>query len=93
MNKSEFMEGIRILQRNYNQTFDKEKLSLFYENLKDMSKETFLANVNKQIKTNSFMPNIAQLRGESSKELSNFEQRSYSNIDFENLYANRSDNK
>lgn len=88
MNKNEFMEGIRILQRNYNQILDKEKLRLFYENLKDMSKEVFLANVNKQIKTNSFMPNIAQLRGESSKELANFEQRSYSNIDFENLYAN-----
>lgn len=89
MNKNEFMEGIRILQRNYNQTFEKEKLRLFYENLKDMSKEVFLANVNKQIKTNPFMPNIAQLRGESSKELANFEQRSYSNIDFENLYANK----
>lgn len=89
MNKNEFMEGIRILQRNYNQTFEKEKLRLFYENLKDMNKEVFLANVNKQIKTNPFMPNIAQLRGESSKELVNFEQRSYSNIDFENLYANK----
>lgn len=89
MNKNEFMEGIRILQRNYNQILDKEKLRLFYENLKDMSKEVFLANINKQLRTNSFMPNIAQLRGESSKELANFEQRSYSNIDFENLYANK----
>jgi hypothetical protein len=89
MNKNEFMEGIRILQRNYNQTLDKEKLRLFYENLKDMSREVFLANVNKQVRTNSFMPNIAQLRGESSKELSNFEQRSYTDMDFESLYSNK----
>lgn len=89
MNKNEFMEGIRILQRNYNQILDKEKLRLFYENLKDMSREVFLANVNKQVRTNSFMPNIAQLRGENSKELSNFEQRSYTDMDFESLYSNK----
>ena len=89
MNKVEFMKGIHSLQDNYNQIFSKEKLDLFYEELKDMNSEIFLLNIKKIIKTSQFMPNVAQIRGETkSKQLNNFEQRDYSDVDFDELFAN-----
>lgn len=87
MNKNEFMEGIHILQNNYNQKFSTEKLRLYYENLKEMKKETYINNINELIKTNKFMPNIAEIL--NRKELlGNYEQRDYSDFDFNCLYAN-----
>ena len=54
-----------------------------------MSKEKFIANVKVNIKDNPFMPNIAQLRGETKqKDYIGYEQRDYSEIDFSKLYAN-----
>ena len=97
MNKTEFMEGIHVLQNCYNQKFSTEKLRAYFENLKDMDKGTYLKNIKNLVKTNNFMPNVAQIRGEYQR-LSNFEQRDYSNYDFNRLLANRdfieeSDNK
>lgn len=87
MNKAEFMEGIHILQDNYNQKFSTEKLRLYYENLKEMKKETYINNINELIKTNKFMPNIAEIL--NKKELlGNYDQRDYSDFDFSCLYAN-----
>lgn len=89
MNKVEFMKGIHLLQDNYNQTFSKEKLNLFYEELKDMNSEIFLSNIKKIIKTSQFIPNIAQIREQKiSKQYNNFEQRDYSDVDFDELFAN-----
>lgn len=87
MNKIEFMEGIHILQNSYNQKFSTERLKVYYESLKDMSKEQYISNIKQQIKENEFVPNIAQIRGK--QKLSNFEQRDYSNYDFNKLLANR----
>ena len=42
MNKIEFMEGVHILQDNYNRTLSETQLKLFYENLKDMSKDKYI---------------------------------------------------
>ena len=90
MNKSEFMEGIHRLQNAYNIKFETEKLRFWYEKLKDMSQEEYLKNIDFQIKTNHFMPNIAQVRNEQMSKciVSNYEQRDYKNIDFDSLYAN-----
>lgn len=87
MDKAEFMEGIHLIQNAYNQKFSTEKLKLYYENLKDMNKEQYISNIKYQIKTNNFIPNIAQIRNKK-QQLSNFEQRDYSTFDFTKLYAN-----
>ena len=88
MDKTEFMEGIHILQNNYNKTLSTEQLKLYYEHLKDLSIDRFIDNVKQAIKTNPFMPNIAQLRNEQNKNYTNYEQRDYSNQDLNKYYAN-----
>ena len=89
MNKIEFMEGVHILQDNYNRTLSETQLKLFYENLKDMSKDKYISNIKEHIKTNSFMPTISQIRNETNKQFVNYEQRNYSNLDFNKFYANK----
>ena len=88
MNKTDFMEGIHILQNAYNQKFSADKLRVYYEALKDMKKEQYINNIKQQIKLNTFMPNVAQIKNEKQK-LSGFEPRDYSNFDFSTLYANK----
>ena len=88
MTKVEFMEGIHILQNNYNRKLTGDQLRLYYENLKDLSKEKYINNINEIIKNVSYMPNIAQIRSEQKREFANCEQRDYSNFDFRKLYAN-----
>lgn len=89
MNIDDFMQGIHILQNNYNRKFSKEQLKLYYENLKDMSAEKYIANINRHIKSSTFMPTIAEIRDDKKREIySNYEQRDYSNIDLDKFYAN-----
>lgn len=88
MNKIEFMEGIHILQDNYNQKFSAEKLKLYYENLKNMNHKKYINKINELIKTNKFIPNIAEIL-DKKQALSDFEQRDYSDFDFSTLYANK----
>lgn len=89
MNKIEFMEGVHILQDNYNRTLSETQLKLFYENLKDMSKDKYISNIREHIKINSFMPTISQIRNETTKQFANYEQRNYSDLDFNKFYANK----
>ncbi len=89
MNKKEFMEGIYLIQDNYHKKLSKEQLELFYEQLKDMSKEKYIENIKKHISNNPFIPNIAQIKSEQRRQFSNYEQRDYSEIDFEQFYANK----
>lgn len=89
LTKNEFMEGIHVLQNNYNKKLSTEQLRLYYENLKDMSKERYISNIKEMIKSNSFMPNIAQIRNETTRAFVDYEQRNLSNIDFNSLYANK----
>ena len=88
LTKDEFMEGIHILQNNYHKNLTTEQLKLFYENLKYMSKDRYIASVKQHIKNNQFMPNIAQLRGENKTVYANYEQRNYNNFDFSKIFAN-----
>lgn len=89
MDKSEFMEGIHIIQNNYNKKLSTEQLRLYYEHLKDLSKDRFIDNIKQAIKVNPFIPNIAQLRNENVKNYTNYDQRDYSDLDFENFYTNK----
>lgn len=89
MDKKEFMEGIHILQNNYNKKLSTEQLKLYYENLKDLTKIKFIENIKQAIKTNIFMPNIAQLRNENTVNYTNYQQREYTDMDFNKFYANR----
>lgn len=86
--KVEFMEGIRILQNNYHKNLTGSQLKLFYENLKDMSKNQFISNINKHINQSDYMPNIAQIKYANKREISNYEQRDYTNVDINKFYAN-----
>lgn len=88
LTKNEFMEGIHILQDNYNRKLTGTQLRLFYEHLKGMSKEKFITNINSIIKTSPFMPTIAQIINEPRKQYSNYEQRDYSDTDLDRLYKN-----
>lgn len=89
LTKSEFMTGIHILQNNYGRKLTTEQLTLLYENLKDMNKDEYIINIKKNVKSNQFMPNIAQLRGENKVVYMNFEQRDYSKFNFSKIYANK----
>lgn len=88
MNINDFREGIELLQNNYNKKLSTGQLKLYYENLKDMSKDRYITNVKTNIKLNPFMPNIAQIRNETSKKYANYTQRDYSNVDLSKYYAN-----
>ena len=67
MNINEFMEGIHIIQDVYHQKFSKEQLNEYFEGLKDMNKNKYIANIRMHIKTNKFIPNIAQIRNEDKE--------------------------
>lgn len=89
MNTNKFMEGIHIIQNNYHKILSKEELEMYYEGLKDMNGEDYINNIKKHIKTSKYMPNIAEIRNESTrKKYANYDQRDYTEKDFNNLYAN-----
>ncbi len=88
MDKQEFLKGIEKLELAYNQKFTTEKLKVWWDNLKEMNVKTYLERIDELIKTNQFMPNIAEILNKRNI-LSNYEQRDYSNYDFEKLYANK----
>lgn len=89
MTKAEFMEGIHILQDNYNKQFTGTQLKTYYDNLKDMSKETYINNIKEIIRNNRFVPTIAEIRRiEQRKQFSDYQQRDYENIDFNKFYVN-----
>lgn len=89
MNKKEFYEGIKKIESAYNTKFDREKLIDWFESLKDISAERYLARIDELKKTKQYIPNIAEIRNESArKQYANYEQREYTDIDFDSLYAN-----
>ena len=54
-----------------------------------MNYNKYINNIKKLCKNNTFMPNIAQIREEiQSKQYNNFEQRDYSGINFDEIFAN-----
>lgn len=87
MNKQDFAKGIKVLELSYNQKFDEDKRDFWYRQLQDLSKDKFFGNIKQHVRCNQYMPNIAQIRGENKTVYANFEQRDYSNIDFDKLIA------
>ena len=88
MNKQEFAKGIKVLELTYNQKFDEEKRDFWFRQLCDLDAQKYFNNIKNIIKSSTFMPNIAQIRNEKRKEYSNYEQRNYSDLDFNQFYAN-----
>lgn len=64
MNKTEFMEGIHILQNSYNQSFNKEKLQIWWNDFKEINSEEYIKAIAKIKSKNKFMPNIAEIKCE-----------------------------
>lgn len=82
MNIEKFKEGIALLQNTYNKKLTKEQLNNYYENLKDMSDVNFINNIKEHIRTNKWMPTIADIRKEEKKNWSNI------NLNSSYWYAN-----
>lgn len=86
MDKKEFLEGIDKLEYAYNTKFENEKLKIWYDALKDMNFNTYITRIDKLIKTNKYLPNIAEIS--DKKTDLGYEQRDYTGYDFNKLYAN-----
>ena len=91
MDKKQFLSGIEKLEMAYNQRFDTKKLMLWYSKLNSMSVDKFLQRIDTLIQTKEYMPNIAEIldKKQVSNNYTNYEQRNYSDIDFNQFYANR----
>ena len=85
MDKSEFMEGVHLLQNAYGRKLTAEQLKLYYDNLKDLDKNVFIKNIKEQIKINPFMPTVANLISNHT----NFEERKYTEEFLNQFYANK----
>ena len=88
MQQNEFRKGIEKLELAYNQKFTNEKLLVWWDKLKGMNGEKFLQRIDELIPQKKFMPNIAEILNKKEK-LTEFEQRDYSNYDFNKLLAHR----
>lgn len=91
MDKKQFLSGIEKLEMAYNQKFDTKKLILWYSKLNSMSVDKFLQRIDTLIQTKEYMPNIAEIldKKQVSNNYTNYKQRNYSDIDFNQFYANR----
>lgn len=61
MKKVEFMKLITILEKNYDKKFDKEKIALWYLQLKNVDYTDIAKAIDVVIKLNKFMPTIAEV--------------------------------
>lgn len=89
MDKAEFLKGIQKIELAYSTKFTKEKLGFWYSKLKHMDPNRYLERIDKLISTNNYIPNIAEIIGQTSRAFVDYEQRELSNIDFNSLYANK----
>lgn len=91
MDKKQFINGIEKLEMAYNQKFDTKKLVLWYSKLNSMEEDKFLQRIDTLIQTKEYMPNIAEIldKKQASNNYTNYEQRNYEEIDFNQFYANR----
>ena len=65
MNKKDFIEQITVLEisfRNFNITDNEVALEVWYENLKDLTKDEFRLSVGQIVATKKFAPTIAEIR-------------------------------
>ena len=85
MNKKQFLQGIEKIQLSYNVIFSVEKLGFWYDNLKNMNYEKYINNINELIKTNKYMPNIAEILDNGGNKCKG---RDYSSFNFDSLYIN-----
>ncbi len=91
MDKKQFLEGIEKLEMAYNQKFTKGKLILWYSKLKEMQADKYLQRIDKLIEIKEYIPNIAEIldKKQVNSNYTNYQQREYDNIDFNQFYANK----
>jgi len=89
MDYKEFLKGINKIELAYNTKFNNEKLIFWYSKLKHMDPNQYLERIDKLISTNNYIPNIAEIIGQTSRAFADYEQRELTNIDFDSLYANK----
>ena len=89
MNKQEFVVGIKKLELAYNSNFSNEKLQLWFNKLNKMDSKDYLNRIDELIETKQYMPNIAEIldKKQINTNYANYEQRQYSDIDFNKFYA------
>lgn len=66
MDKNDFIEGIHLIQDNYNTKFSSDKLKMWWNELKGMSKNEYIDSVKEQIATNKYTPKVAEIKGRKS---------------------------
>lgn len=91
MDHKEFIKGITKLELAYNTKFTNEKIIFWYGKLKQMDSKQYQENIDKFISTRNYIPNVAEITGQTAKAsaFADYEQRDLSNIDLNNLYANK----
>lgn len=89
MDIQEFQEEIKKIEKSYNMNFDSEKVKLYWDEFKDVDYTKFSSAINSLIKTNKYIPNIAEIHEKLNKYSS---VRNY-NLDSSYWYANLRDIK
>ena len=68
MGKAEFLKGIKMIESFYRAEFNQEDLKLWYGALKEIPYEIYIKAIGKLVKTNKFMPTVAEIM-EQCKEV------------------------
>ena len=61
MGKAEFLKGIKMIESFYRAEFNQEDLKLWYGALKEIPYEIYIKAIGKLVKTNKFMPTVAEI--------------------------------
>lgn len=84
MDKEEFKEEIGKLQVAYNKFFTQEEKRMWFKEFKNISKEEFKKVIDEIIKTNKFIPKIADIKAKISENT----YRYYADDPYAYLYKN-----
>ncbi len=84
MNKEQFKKEILKIQVTYNKIFNQEEMRLWFQEFQNISVEEFEKAVDQIIKTNKFIPKIADIKAKISENT----YRYYSEDPRRNLYKN-----
>ena len=61
MGKAEFLKGIKMIESFYRAEFNQEDLKLWYGALKEIPYEIYIKAIGNLVKTNKFMPTVAEI--------------------------------
>lgn len=84
MNISEFSKEIKKIEVAYNKKFNKSEIIMWFEEFKNISAEEFKRTIEEIIKTNKFVPKIADIKAKISENT----YRYYADDPYVHLYKN-----